>query len=289
MRLPLRFRPRILGTLATRLLYGIGFRLPWAREPLLLRVFSTPPSKGDFDPSQPLHPDQCERWYDGGSRFRAVAFGEGALVFLVHGWGGSIAQMLELGLRLAQGGFRAVLIELPAHGASGGRTTNAYDAARAIRLVAHDLGDPFLIVAHSFGALGAKLALDMGLVTRGLVLIAPLPSLVWAATDFARQIGISAARMREIASRFVRQMGANPEQVDLSRAANNSLGPLLIVHDRQDRRIPISESEKVVAALAEATLARTEGLGHTRILASPDVHARVLEFALARLDAKQTA
>nr|MBA2673324.1 alpha/beta hydrolase [Ramlibacter sp.] len=52
------------------------------------------------------------------------AAGDGPVALLVHGWGGHAAQMLPLALALEQRGIQPVLLDLPAHGRSGGSTSN---------------------------------------------------------------------------------------------------------------------------------------------------------------------
>ena len=45
-------------------------------------------------------------------------------VLLVHGWGGHAGQMLPLAEALGQAGLQVLLLEMPAHGRSAGRTSN---------------------------------------------------------------------------------------------------------------------------------------------------------------------
>ncbi|MDH3404602.1 MAG: hypothetical protein OEP45_13350, partial [Acidobacteriota bacterium] len=64
-----------------------------------------------------------------------------------------------------------------------------------------------------------------------------------------------------------------------SRAAHALEQPLLAIHDRGDREVPLAEVRRVVAAWPHAELVLTEELGHRRILRDPAVVARVVEFA----------
>jgi pimeloyl-ACP methyl ester carboxylesterase len=272
---------RILRNLFLRGWYGALFRLPFVSRPALLRVFATPfPLRAVGAPLE-VEAGQREIWFEGQKPFRVVALGQGPCVFLVHGWGGSPAQMLTLGHLVAARGFEAVLVELPAHGASRGRTTNAHEAAVAISVVARKLGQPRAIIAHSFGALATKLALEMGVQANKLVFVAPMPSLRWAAADFARKVGVSTERMAEFACQYAVRLGLEPSHLDLKHQSSGPSRPLLIIHDRGDRTIPFVESEQVASVWASSALVETDGLGHTRLLASAAVHERALEFALS--------
>src|SRR5687768_1462146 len=53
-------------------------------------------------------------------------------VLLVHGWGGHARQMLPLADAVARAGLRPVLLEMPAHGANAGSTSNLPQFARAL-------------------------------------------------------------------------------------------------------------------------------------------------------------
>jgi hypothetical protein len=55
--------------------------------------------------------------------------------------------------------------------------------------------------------------------------------------------------------------------------------PLLVVHDENDREVPIASGELVASAWPGAVLERTRGLGHRRILRDRRVIERVAEFA----------
>ncbi len=53
---------------------------------------------------------------------------------------------------------------------------------------------------------------------------------------------------------------------------------LLIVHDRSDREVPLADGEELARAWPEAQLIVTEGLGHRRVLSSPDTVEMVADF-----------
>src|SRR3954471_16290637 len=55
---------------------------------------------------------------------------DGPVVLLVHGWGGHAGQMLALAGKLSAQGLRPVIVEMPAHGRSGGSVSNLPQFAR---------------------------------------------------------------------------------------------------------------------------------------------------------------
>jgi pimeloyl-ACP methyl ester carboxylesterase len=54
--------------------------------------------------------------------------------------------------------------------------------------------------------------------------------------------------------------------------------PLLVVHDRDDRRLPWAESVALVDMWPGARLTTTAGLGHSRVLGDPAVHEAIVGF-----------
>ena len=67
------------------------------------------------------------------------------------------------------------------------------------------------------------------------------------------------------------------EALRLERLAAGRDAGLLVVHDREDREVPLAHGEALAATWPAARLRVTEGLGHRRILRDPEVIAEVVE------------
>src|SRR5690606_7504846 len=115
----------------------------------------------------------------------ARSYGSGPPVFLVHGWGGSSAQMNGFVDELVRRGYEAITIDLPAHGESAGKRTEVVECSEALLAAARRFGDPVGVIAHSFGAAATTLAVQRGLKVGALVFVAPLPSLEHGLHQFA--------------------------------------------------------------------------------------------------------
>ena len=197
-------------------------------------------------------------------------------VLLVHGWAGSGAQMRTLGEALAASGFDPVLLDFPAHGRSGGWRTTLPQFTRAIFAVTARLGPCHAVVAHSLGALAALHTAARGLPVQRLALVAPSAPPALFLDWFAGSFGLS----RSVSGRMREQIEAR-EAVELAEFEPEWLGarlalPCLVVHDRKDRVAPFAAGERVVAALPQAALHATDGLGHRRVLDDATVAARVV-------------
>lgn len=246
-----------------------------------LRLFFTPlPWKFAMRRALPP-PWHAQRWAFEGVTLtwyrRADLAGPRPRVLLVHGWAGSGAQMLALGEALAAAGYDPVLLDLPAHGRSGGWRSTLPQFARALFAAAARLGPLHAVVAHSLGALAAAHAAARGLPVRRLALLAPSAPpaafLDWFAGSFGLAQGL-AARMRAQIERR--------ESVDLAEFEPPWLGPriaqpALVLHDEGDRIAPQAAGARLAAALGAGRFVGTRGLGHRRLLDDPQVATHVLE------------
>jgi alpha-beta hydrolase superfamily lysophospholipase len=114
-----------------------------------------------------------------GRRLRGRRWGDGDPVYLLHGWGGSSAQLDALVAPLVQAGFSVVGFDAPSHGASDPgpsrrRRSTILEFAEALRAVAARHGRPYGVVAHSAGATAAAVALRDGLPATRTVFLAPM-------------------------------------------------------------------------------------------------------------------
>jgi pimeloyl-ACP methyl ester carboxylesterase len=120
--------------------------------------------------------DFAERFADGPTGpVRYLVGGDGPPVVLVHGWGGSASNWVELAPALARG-RRVVVPELPGHGGSaalpGAESLVPFADAVAAAL-AQEGGGPAPVVGHSLGGVVAlRLALRSPDTVSGLVLAA---------------------------------------------------------------------------------------------------------------------
>lgn len=198
---------------------------------------------------------------------------------LVHGWNAAAADWAPLARKLAARGLEVFAVDLPGHGAARGRTSSLPRFVRALERIEREHGPFDVWIGHSMGANAALALLARGARARKLVLIGALVRPAWALHGFARAFGLSTAAteayLREIERREEMPLAA----VDAERNAERVAAPTLLVHDVEDRVIPVEHGEALARRLPVARLLRTRGLGHTRILADDEVGRAVAAFA----------
>lgn len=240
----------------------------------------------------------------GGRAVRGWSWGTGPVVYLVHGWGGTLEHLVPFVGPLVEAGLQPVAFDGLGHGSSdegrhGHGTSDAVELGRSLDAVAARFGPARAVVAHSMGALASLLALRDGWVgTERLVLLAPVPGVPWLLDRLRAEPAPGERTLRRLEARAERRTGYPVADLDVAglgtdleragdRAAHGpAAGPgrpeLLVVHDLGDRDVPHDASVALVRSWPGAELLSTVGLGHRRILTDRAVIGAVSRFA-ARL------
>jgi pimeloyl-ACP methyl ester carboxylesterase len=211
-------------------------------------------------------------------------WGSGPAVYLVHGWAGRRSDLAAFVAPLVARGHRVVAFDAPSHGDSapgafGARSSSLPEFVGALGAVVAFHGPAHAVVAHSLGAAAAAAALADGMRTDRLAMLAPMASTTSYARRFAAMLGCGPRILRRLVRRVERRI-AMPlhhfEVPDLGRAVQ--MPPTLIVHDVDDRSIPVADGSAIASAWVGTRMHRTSGLGHRRLLRDPDVVAEIVDF-----------
>ena len=233
----------------------------------------------------------------GGRDLAAWSFGEGPVIVLVHGWNGRGGQLANMVLPLVQRGFRVVTFDAPGHGQSAGNTSSLPEFADAVDAVLAHVGAPFVpvraVIAHSMGGAAVTYAMSRhlngnskeherairdGLPVYRFVFVAPPIDVRDFVRGFARMAGLGEATREAIRSRMESRFSVKLEDLYTPSLAEQMRAPLLVIHDANDREVPVECGKTLAAAWPGADLLITEGLGHSRILRDENVIDRVVEF-----------
>ncbi|WP_224240167.1 alpha/beta hydrolase [Hyalangium gracile] len=266
-RLALRATARVLGTVAPR---QAG---RWA-EGLFRTPRRTSPSRtarAVLEQGQQRFVDLC------GEQVAVWSWGEGPRVLLVHGWSGYGGQLTAFVAPLVEAGFSVVTFDAPAHGVSSGRYSSLPEMARVIRAVAQATGGPHAIVAHSLGAAASALAMREGMAVERAVFLAPPTDPRKAVAFFSRELALPARAVEAMVERLEERVGPLEDYVVPDFAPSLRV-PVRIFHDARDEEVRVEAGEAIARAWPGATLVRTQGLGHYRILYTPAVLSEAVGF-----------
>ena len=275
-----RVRRVILGTL--RRSFRLARFTPSLSALLAEALFRTPPKYARLRrEEQELARAKFSRTPMNGTSIPTWRWGEGPGVLLVHGWGGHSGRLTPFVRPLVKAGFSVVSFDAPGHGDAGGRFSSLVEFVDAIRTVARKHRPFEALIGHSLGAGACALAVRQGLPVSRLVLLAPPADPEHYSGRFARFYRMPTetrdGMKRRLESRYRIQWP------DLKIAAGNCPARVLVFHDEKDTRIPFRDGVAVARAWPNATLVRTHGLGHHRILRDPRVISQTVAFVSNRM------
>lgn len=205
----------------------------------------------------------------------------GPAILLMHGWGGSRAQMTGFVDPLLFAGYRVVAYDQPAHGESDGKMTNLLEIAPTMDLIAQREGPFHAVIAHSFGTLITSYAL----VERNF---RPPARLVYFGAfnrlmDSLPRFQVLARLPDEVMDGLYAMIYYNFGRERLEAINNEALTPridipTLMFHDVGDSVTPLEDSRAIARRWPSARLIETQGLNHRWALQSSAVHEQVVRF-----------
>jgi pimeloyl-ACP methyl ester carboxylesterase len=210
---------------------------------------------------------------------------EGPVVVLAHVWGGRAGRFSALAQGLVDSGFRVVLFDAPAHGASMGSQASLPQFSRALRVVGDTMGPVHGLIGHSLGGAAVSLAMRDGLQARRAVLLAPPADVVLFSHAFAKHLRIPLRAHNAMRRNLEARLQIPWEELHIPTLARAMTAPVLIVHDRDDPDVPYTHGEEIAAAWPGAELLTTSGLGHRAVLRDPAVIQRTVTFLSVGLTA----
>lgn len=219
--------------------------------------------------------------FEGGELAVTTWGSAGPTILLMHGWGGSRAQMTGFVDPLLSAGYRLVAYDQPAHGESDGKLTNLLEIAPTMDIVAKQDGNFDTIIAHSFGTLITSYALVQRKFPppAKLVYFGAFNQLLDSLPRFQAISGLP----DEIIQGFRIMLNENFGEGVLEEIVHEKLAPqinipALMFHDTADNVTPVEDSRAIARAWKNARFIETEGLGHRGALQSKEIHEQVLEF-----------
>lgn len=213
-------------------------------------------------------------------------FGTGRLALAVHGWGGRAAQMVPIATKLADDGYRVVVPELPGH--AGGNATDIKKVAAALRSVVADVGQPEIVIGHSFAGMMFRLVFDAE-APPPMVLVAPVLNVNDALDVFADRLRLLPWARRGLRKRLE---AWDPQLWPMMSDVLPDQFPgaeMLIIHDPDDPETSFARAAELAALRGNTSIVALEGAGHNRILSDPRTLDHLAGFAHPGVEGVQAA
>lgn len=266
--------------LALRLAFQtLGTVAPARAARIAERLFTSPPQHPMQEREQAfLATGEAFAVPHGDLTLAAWSWGEGPTVLLMHGWGSRAGRFRYFVPALVEAGFRAVTLDGPGHGLTGGRRATLPEFGAALTRVADVVGPVRGFVGHSLGAASILFAMHRSVVPAPAVLLAPPadPEFFWR--HFVRHLRIPAPVAQRVEESLRERLGFSWADVDGRAVASKLSVPLLVMHDADDEDVAAAEGAAIAAAAPRGEFVSTSGLGHRGIMRNPDVVARAVAF-----------
>lgn len=201
---------------------------------------------------------------------------QGPRVLLVHGWESRASHWHAWVHPLLRAGFQVTAVDNLAHGASTGDAANALLWGQGLIAIQQAFGPIHATIGHSAGSAATLYAFAHGLKVDASVHISGPSSLRRVATGFALAMGLAREDIAAFRIGLEAQLGFPMAEMDIPALQAGLRHPALILHDPQDKEVPFTESLALNGAWPLSQLISVEGVGHRRILRSPEVIAQVV-------------
>lgn len=197
-------------------------------------------------------------------------------ILLLHGWNGRGTQLSAFVNMLTEKGFGVIAFDARGHGYSDGNSTNILETVAIIKKLRDIHGDFFSMIGHSFGAMAAVKAINEGVACKKFIGISPPTQFSALLLVFSEHLGLN-NKATEVLEKYVlkKYKIKSFEQISITGIAPEMKIPCLIIHDKDDDKVPVSQARKAVELWgvntakskdSGAKLHITQGLGHVRIL-----------------------
>lgn len=206
-------------------------------------------------------------------------FGSGK-VLLVHGWSGRGTQLVSIAKAFKELNYTIVSFDAPGHGKSPKTTTNMKHFIEAVFELEKKYGGFDVVVGHSLGGMTLINCLGRGLQASKAIIIGSGNKTKDITDDFLVSIGMNKKIAPLLIQCFENKYNDKMSHYDVDLHAQNVTVPILIIHDKDDKDVPVKSAESIHKKLINSQLIITKGLGHRKVLGDEKVIESIRDFVL---------
>ena len=200
------------------------------------------------------------------------------IVLLVHGWSGRGTQLYKIADKLLENGFMTISFDAPAHGLSSGKTTLMNEFVIAVKHLHQKFGPFHAAIGHSLGGMTILNAFKQNINLKCLVTIGSGDLISDICDDFVEKIDLKPIVSKKMKAYFDKNIHEDLDNYSGSNAAKENNIPTLVIHDTDDKDVPVSCAHNIRQNLKYGELLITNGLGHRQILKDNLVISRIIDF-----------
>lgn len=201
-------------------------------------------------------------------------------ILLIHGWEGQAGNFSDLIELLLEDGYTVHSFDGPSHGFSSKGGTSLFEFAELVGVLIKKYKIK-LLVSHSFGGVATTYALfnNPDLLIEKYVLITTPDKFVERINDVSEMVGINDKVKNRLINKLQNETGIDVKNLNVSDFVKSiNVKKSLIIHDKNDRVIPIERSLNVHRNWTVSEFDKVEGTGHFRILRTKEVLDKVVAY-----------
>ncbi|MFD1292746.1 alpha/beta hydrolase [Lutibacter holmesii] len=197
---------------------------------------------------------------------------------LVHGWSGRGTQLVSIADQLLENDFMTVSFDAPAHGKSKGKTTMMTEFMAVSKFLEKEMGPFEVVIGHSLGGMSVLNSVKQGLNVKKAIVIGAGDIITDIITIFVEKLELKLKFVEKIKLHFYKTFNEYIDDYSGSIAAKDVKIPTLVIHDSEDKEVPVSCAYPIRQNLEQGELLITNGLGHKRILNDNLVINEIITF-----------
>ncbi|MEM9824556.1 MAG: alpha/beta hydrolase [Bacteroidota bacterium] len=214
-------------------------------------------------------------------QIKVYTWGEqGEEVLLIHGWEGQAGNFSDLVQKLRAKQYKVIAFDAPSHGFSSKGETSLLEFSALVGNLIRRYQVKKLI-SHSFGGVATTYALynNQDLEIDKYVMLTTPDRFQERIDNVVQQIGISDKVKKQLINQLEAENNFKVETLNVSDFVKViRVKQSLIIHDKNDRVIPIQQSLHVHQNWGVSNFQTVEGTGHFRILRTEKVLDAVADF-----------
>lgn len=201
----------------------------------------------------------------------------GKKVLLAHGWSGRGTQMHRIAETLQGEGYHVVAYDAPAHGKSSGKQTNILQMIATIAHLDTLYGFDYLI-GHSIGGMAIYNYCKTPNNVKKIVTLGAADNMRTIFDEYMLSIGLQEKTAERMTSYFEKKYALKIDDYSPFVAVQKLQIPTLILHDEGDYDVRVDCADNLAKHHSNATLVKTKGLGHRKILRDENVMQQIKSF-----------
>jgi pimeloyl-ACP methyl ester carboxylesterase len=199
-------------------------------------------------------------------------------ILLTHGWSGRGTQLFKIADEFLKLGYSTISFDAPAHGKSPGKTTIMPEFIESILEIDKQFGPFEAAVGHSLGGMSLVHAVKKGLKIKDLIIIGSGDIVQDILNDFVKKLKLKPNVSSQLSLHFEKKYKEEMGNYSAHKSAEELTIPVLVIHDKDDKEVPVTAAINIHKHLKKGELFLTEALGHQKILGNQEVIEKIMAF-----------